>query len=190
MSSVGRSSASSRQSWADRWLLCRGAKGAIIIGIAFTTFISWIPGHGASYLGNTSDLPGEAMQCTPARYESPCVIHPSAWNVLCSCAAQLCSMSRHIAGGASLLMSTGFHQRPHARSSSLGAPASTGCHAGGIGNDGDSRWSYFRKVVAAPSLTNVAGQFDFGGLGTGDVWKALIIFLYVRLLLLGALADT
>ena len=51
--------------------------------------------------------------------------------------------------------------------------------AGGIGNNGNDRWHYFKKVVAAPSLTNVAGQFDFGGLATGDVWKALIIFLYV-----------
>lgn len=33
-------------------------QGAIIVGIAVTTIISWIPGHSASYLGPNSDLPG------------------------------------------------------------------------------------------------------------------------------------
>lgn len=29
-------------------------------GILFTTFISWIPNHGASFLGANSQIPGEA----------------------------------------------------------------------------------------------------------------------------------
>lgn len=33
-------------------------KGALIIGVAFVTIISWIPGHGASYLGAGSPIPG------------------------------------------------------------------------------------------------------------------------------------
>ncbi|PRW05836.1 Adenine guanine permease AZG1 [Chlorella sorokiniana] len=39
-------------------LLYTGIKGSLIIGIAFVTIISWIPGHGASYLGSSSPIPG------------------------------------------------------------------------------------------------------------------------------------
>jgi hypothetical protein len=39
-------------------LAARGVKGALFIGIAFVTVISWIPGHGASYLGAGSSIPG------------------------------------------------------------------------------------------------------------------------------------
>lgn len=39
-------------------LLYMGVKGALIIGIAFVTIISWIPGHAATYLGSTSSIPG------------------------------------------------------------------------------------------------------------------------------------
>ena len=35
-----------------------GVNGSIFIGIAFVTIISWIPGHGASYLGSGSSTPG------------------------------------------------------------------------------------------------------------------------------------
>jgi hypothetical protein len=41
--------------------------------------------------------------------------------------------------------------------------------AGGIGGDGESRWLYFKKVVAKPSLSRTALQLDFAGLGNGDV---------------------
>ena len=33
-------------------------KGALFIGVAFVTIISWIPGHAASYLGADSSIPG------------------------------------------------------------------------------------------------------------------------------------
>lgn len=33
-------------------------KGALFIGVAFITVISWIPGHAASYLGADSSIPG------------------------------------------------------------------------------------------------------------------------------------
>ena len=36
-------------------------QGSIITGVLFVTFISWIPGHGASYLGAGSTFPGQAM---------------------------------------------------------------------------------------------------------------------------------
>jgi AGZA family xanthine/uracil permease-like MFS transporter len=39
-------------------LMARGVRAAIIIGITFSTIIAWIPGHGASYLGDTSNIPG------------------------------------------------------------------------------------------------------------------------------------
>ena len=40
-------------------LMSRDFKGSIICGILFVTIIAWIPGHAASYLGKTSNLPGE-----------------------------------------------------------------------------------------------------------------------------------
>lgn len=43
-------------------LIAKRVKGAIMIGILFTTFISWIPGHQASYLGDSSPVPGEPWQ--------------------------------------------------------------------------------------------------------------------------------
>ena len=39
--------------------------------------------------------------------------------------------------------------------------------------------SYFKKVVAVPSLSKTGGQLDFGGLSQGNAWLALITFLYV-----------
>lgn len=88
-------------------LMSRGFRGAIVVGVLFSTIIAWIPGHSASYLGKTSNLPG------------------------------------------------------------------------GIGGDGDSRWAYFKKVVAAPTLDKTGLAFNFAGMKTGDVWIALITFLYV-----------
>ncbi|WIA36283.1 hypothetical protein OEZ86_007609 [Tetradesmus obliquus] len=41
-------------------LMARRVKGAIMVGILFTTFISWIPNHGASFLGANSQIPGGA----------------------------------------------------------------------------------------------------------------------------------
>lgn len=42
-------------------LMSRNFRGAIIVGILFVTIIAWIPGHAASYLGKTSDLPGTVV---------------------------------------------------------------------------------------------------------------------------------
>ncbi|KAI8469129.1 MAG: xanthine/uracil/vitamin C permease-like protein [Monoraphidium minutum] len=39
-------------------LMARRVNGAIMMGILFTTFISWIPNHGASYLGPDTQIPG------------------------------------------------------------------------------------------------------------------------------------
>lgn len=41
-------------------LMARKVKGAIMVGILFTTFLSWIPGHQATYLGEESQVPGGA----------------------------------------------------------------------------------------------------------------------------------
>lgn len=40
------------------FMLILGVKAPIFIGVAFVTIISWIPGHGASYLGAGSPIPG------------------------------------------------------------------------------------------------------------------------------------
>ena len=48
-------------------LMYMGVKGSLIIGIAFITVVSWIPGHAASYLGSGSPIPG-----APPRPHPPC----------------------------------------------------------------------------------------------------------------------
>lgn len=34
-------------------------RGAFLVGILWVTFIAWIPGHAASYLGSGSAIPGD-----------------------------------------------------------------------------------------------------------------------------------
>ena len=50
---------------------------------------------------------------------------------------------------------------------------------GGVGNNGAERLKYFKKVVAAPSLSRTGWAFDWSGLKEGNTWLALITFLYV-----------
>ncbi|KAK9814232.1 hypothetical protein WJX72_002621 [[Myrmecia] bisecta] len=50
---------------------------------------------------------------------------------------------------------------------------------GGLGGNGSSRLAYFKKVVAAPSLSLIGGNLNFGNLSNGDAWLALVTFLYV-----------
>jgi xanthine/uracil/vitamin C permease (AzgA family) len=42
-------------------LMGRRVKGAIMMGILFVTFISWIPNHRATYFGEESDIKGECQ---------------------------------------------------------------------------------------------------------------------------------
>lgn len=43
-------------------LMARRVNGAIMAGIMATTFVSWVPGHGASFLGAGSDVAGGAAR--------------------------------------------------------------------------------------------------------------------------------
>ena len=63
-------------------LMSRGFRGAIIIGVLFSTIIAWIPGHSASYLGKTSNLPGALRICgvltglaMQLQFQQPCACH-------------------------------------------------------------------------------------------------------------------
>lgn len=47
---------------------------------------------------------------------------------------------------------------------------------------GEARLDYFKKVVAAPDTSATAGKLSFTGFGDGDLWIALITFLYVDFL--------
>ncbi|KAL6774528.1 XUV2 [Auxenochlorella protothecoides x Auxenochlorella symbiontica] len=87
-------------------LLAKNLKGALMVGILFVTFISWIPSSGnhAAYLGSSA------------------------------------------------------------------------------GPGGQERLDYFRKVVAVPDTSYTAAQLDFSGFKTGQLWLALITFLYVDFL--------
>jgi AGZA family xanthine/uracil permease-like MFS transporter len=45
-----------------------------------------------------------------------------------------------------------------------------------------TRWLYFTDVVKVPSISKTAAQFDFSGFSNGNLWLALITFLYVDFL--------
>jgi len=85
-------------------LMAKEVKGAMIIGILFATFISWIPtpSNQAAYIGQYSTVPGA--------------------------------------------------QR---------------------------RYDYFKQVVGVPNTSYSAGKFDWSGFSNGNLWVALITFLYV-----------
>lgn len=55
-------------------LMGRNIKGSIMIGILFVTFVSWIQGHGGSFLGAGSQIPGETLHLPHKR--------PTSFNVL------------------------------------------------------------------------------------------------------------
>ena len=56
--------------------------------------------------------------------------------------------------------------------------------AGGIGDNGEARWEYFRHVVAVPSIKKTGGALSFSNFKNGQLWLALITFLYGALSLL------
>jgi xanthine/uracil/vitamin C permease (AzgA family) len=58
-------------------LMAKRVKGALMLGIVFTTAISWIPGHAASYLGAGSQVPGgrEHTCC----YTCDCIADQCSW---------------------------------------------------------------------------------------------------------------
>ncbi|KAL3161762.1 hypothetical protein ABBQ38_008857 [Trebouxia sp. C0009 RCD-2024] len=58
-------------------LMQRQVKGAIIVGLLFVTFISWIPNHAASYLGGSSDITGGADRMS---YFKKVVAKPQIYN--------------------------------------------------------------------------------------------------------------
>ena len=43
-------------------MMSRSFRGSVFIGIIFVTVIAWIPGHGASYLGAGSPIPGTPLR--------------------------------------------------------------------------------------------------------------------------------
>ena len=50
--------------------------------------------------------------------------------------------------------------------------------AGGIGNNGQARLDYFKNVVAVPSVAKTGGALSFNNFHNGQLWLALITFLY------------
>ncbi|KAL4442024.1 hypothetical protein ABPG77_011285 [Micractinium sp. CCAP 211/92] len=102
-------------------LMAKNGKGAIMVGILFVTFISWIPndGNGARYIAKPDG----------------------------------CQPDNTFADGSACLYT------PEMR-----------------------RWDYFKKVVSAPNTSATAGKFDFSGFKNGNLWVALITFLYVDFL--------
>lgn len=62
----------------------------------------------------------------------------------------------------------------------------SGNHAAYLGSSagaaGEDRLDYFKQVVAVPDTSYVNAQFDFSGFKTGQLWLALVTFLYVDFL--------
>lgn len=103
-------------------LMAKNAKGAIVVGILFVTFISWIPSHG-----NAARYIERSNGCQPDGFVS-------GTNETCVYTPEM------------------------------------------------RRWDYFKKVVTAPDTSATAGKFDFSGFKDGQLWVALITFLYVDFL--------
>jgi len=96
-------------------LMMKGIHGSILFGLLFCTFVSWIPGHGASYF-------------TAPGYDKESVIGVRA------------------------------------------------------GLDGRQRYDYFREGAELPYTSRTGGVLEFSALNRGDVWAALITFLYLDFL--------
>ncbi|KAF5831672.1 xanthine/uracil/vitamin C permease-like protein [Dunaliella salina] len=96
-------------------LMMKGVHGSILFGLLFCTFVSWIPGHAASFF----TAPGFDG-------ESP-----------------------------------------------LGTR---------VGLDGRQRYDFFRKGADLPYTSRTGGVLEFSALSRGEVWAALITFLYLDFL--------
>jgi len=162
------------------------ADGATLVTLGGCPTANRVP----SYFISDADLP---LVCNPpagefAPYTGPksdnfmCLGHKmesaTLWLGLAGLAITTILMSRGFRGSiiVGILFVTFISWIPGSAVSYLGHTSSL---TGGIGGDGESRWQYFKKVVAAPSLSRTSLQLDFAGLGNGDVWIALVTFLYV-----------
>jgi hypothetical protein len=54
--------------------------------------------------------------------------------------------------------------------------------------DAKTRWDYFSKVVKVEDISITSGKLDFGRFDQGDVWVAIIFFLFNDML--GALCRS
>ena len=45
--------------------------------------------------------------------------------------------------------------------------------------EGQQRLDLFKQVAAAPTLTRIGAKLDFSGFNNGDLWIALLTFLFV-----------
>ena len=56
------------------------------------------------------------------------------------------------------------------------------------GMDANARWDYFSKVVKVEDISITSGKLDFSRFDQGDVWVAIIFFLFNDML--GALSRS
>ena len=179
-------------------------------GIAFVTIIAWIPGHAATYLGQHSQIPGQAQDplarlhlgCPERtwlcmRIPAPCKVacdlcQRRHWSALMQCIGGL---QLHVAVGSTLhrlrLLKRSLGNAPLTASLNCSArceraPAPWGkafvksCVA--ICAGGADRLNEFKRVVDVPTLKGTGGAISFKGFQSGELWIALVTFLYVDFL--------
>lgn len=117
---------------------------------SFVTIISWIPGHGASYLGSSSVIPG-GHTCLLYGFQ----LHSTACRLCSRCSSQLFQAAPSCSCPAPI--PARLFPRP-----------STG---------GEQRLDVFKQVVAAPSLSATGLAWDWSAFKDGRTWLVLFTFL-------------
>eukprot|EP00891_Asterochloris_glomerata_P006365 jgi/Astpho2/6365/e_gw1.00091.6.1_t len=120
-----------------------------------------------NYLSSAITTPSTSMACNTDKMEAG-----SLWLGLAGLAIIAVLMQRNVKGAimVGILFVTIISWIPGHAASYLGS------------RGGEERLQYFKHVVAAPRIYNTGAVFDFSGFTTGDLWIALITFLYIDFL--------
>jgi hypothetical protein len=141
-------------------LMSKRVKGSIMAGIVFATVVSWIPGHGASYLGPNTEIPGERTARQGGRGGG-------------------CVGARRAGGGGTGSGRRGGRVGGRASSTTPGAapfvvpltlrpPPHATVRAGG-----EARMETFRRIVSVPDASKTSLTWSFAAFGTPQLWIAV-----------------
>ena len=135
-------------------------------GIAFVTVVAWIPGHAASFLGASSTMPGALL---PRQAEED--MHMTSRSGACGRFEPLKVLSSDLHMPDACILAWTDARAPLFKKLWIS-------HTAG----GQERMDYFRNVVALPSLAATGAKLSFKGFVTGELWIALVTFLYIDFL--------
>lgn len=173
-------------------LMGRKFRGAVVAGILFVTFISWIPGHSATYLGADSQIPGGAVRPAgrvgsgraggaPGLACMHACVHTNALRPTPAAAAVPAFASPLLASsclGGSRVCVLGWTP-PDALMRYDAVQCGTILHAC---MHAQARREYFLKGVSVPDISATAVAWDWKDFGKPQLWAALISFLYLDFL--------